>query len=102
MCDFCTVIDMLSQFNLANKHTMRALIALGTALPSSLVTLVTVIYVHILNHDSPELDTIQTWTCKYKNSQPLQQDLALPSNMGNGNFTSLCKESVSDSCPCTE
>ena len=53
----------------------------------------TVIYAHILNNEAPELDTIQTWTCKYKNSQPLEQDLALPSNMGNGAFTSLCHQS---------
>lgn len=81
------------QFNLANKHTLRALIALGTTIPSALLALVTVIYAHVINHDTPNHDTIQTWTCKYKNSKPLQQDLALPANMGNGNFGSLCMQS---------
>lgn len=47
---------------------------------------------HILNAKS-ELDTIQTWTCKYKNSAPMQQDMALDSNMGNGNFSSICRQS---------
>ncbi|KAF2120091.1 hypothetical protein BDV96DRAFT_486061 [Lophiotrema nucula] len=87
------VFALVPTFRLKEKHTLRALVALGTALPSSLVALVTVIYVHILNNDAPELDTIQTWTCKYKNSQPLQQDIVLPSNMGNGNFKSLCTQS---------
>ncbi|KAL1592338.1 hypothetical protein SLS60_011416 [Paraconiothyrium brasiliense] len=86
------VMSLIPQVNLANKHTLRALLALGSAGPSSLLTVVTVIYVHILNAKS-ELDTIQTWTCKYKNSAPMQQDMALASNMGNGNFTSLCHQS---------
>ena len=60
--------------------------------------LCTVIYAHILNHNSPDIDTIQTWTCKYKNSKPLSQDLSIPSNMGNGLFKSICQESV---CPFT-
>ena len=56
--------------------------------------LCTVIYAHILNHNSPDIDTIQTWTCKYKNNKPLSQDLNIPSNMGNGLFRSICQESV--------
>jgi hypothetical protein len=79
--------------NLAAKPTLRALISLALVLPCALLTLVTVIYTHILNNDSPELDTIQTWTCKYRNARPLAQDMALPSIMGNGNFHSLCMES---------
>ncbi|KAF1965416.1 hypothetical protein BU23DRAFT_489528 [Bimuria novae-zelandiae CBS 107.79] len=86
------VMSLISQVNLANKHTLRALLAIGSAGPSALLTLVTVIYAHILNAKS-ELDTIQTWTCKYKNSAPMPQDMALESNMGNGNFGSLCHES---------
>lgn len=86
------VMSLVPQVNLANKHTLRALVALGSAGPSSLLTLVTVIYVHIINHKS-ELDTIQTWTCKYKNSRPMPQNMTMASNMGNGNFTSLCNES---------
>ncbi|KAF2466399.1 uncharacterized protein BDR25DRAFT_78006 [Lindgomyces ingoldianus] len=87
------VLALVPSFNLVNRPTLRALLAIGTTIPSALVTLVTVIYAHILNNDTPELDTIQTWTCKYKNSQPLQQDLGMPANMGNGSFGSLCKQS---------
>ncbi|KAK3209218.1 hypothetical protein GRF29_69g1181886 [Pseudopithomyces chartarum] len=85
-------MSLIPQVNLANKHTLRALLALGSAGPSSLLTLVTVIYSHILNNRE-EFDTIQTWTCKYKHSAPMQQDIALASNMGNGNFESLCHQS---------
>ncbi|KAF2008902.1 hypothetical protein BU24DRAFT_87984 [Aaosphaeria arxii CBS 175.79] len=93
LCSAFLVVALVPYFNLANKHTLRALLALGTTLPSTLVTLVTVIYAHILNHNAPELDSIQTWTCKYKNSQPIEEDISLPKGMGNGNFGSLCRES---------
>ncbi|KAF2735640.1 hypothetical protein EJ04DRAFT_190243 [Polyplosphaeria fusca] len=93
LCIAFIVLTVIPQLNLAAKPTLRALLSLCLALPSALLTLVTVIYTHILNNDSPDLDTIQTWTCKYKNAQPLDQDMALPTNMGNGNFGSLCKES---------
>ncbi|KAF2749787.1 hypothetical protein M011DRAFT_456550 [Sporormia fimetaria CBS 119925] len=75
--------------------TMRALLGLGTTLPSCLVNLVTVIYAHILNSNggNTERDTIQTWTCKYQNGTPFQGDVALLPNMGNENFGSLCRES---------
>lgn len=89
------MLTFLLQFNLSNKYTMRALLGLGTILPAALITLVTVIYVHILNHDAPERDTIQTWTCKYKNDRPLEQSVDVPSELGNDAFKGLCDESVS-------
>ncbi|KAF2261763.1 hypothetical protein CC78DRAFT_469398 [Lojkania enalia] len=73
------------------RHTARALVALATILPSLLVTLITVIFAHILNNNAPEYDTIQTWTCRYKDSRPLQR--GLPTDMGNDNFGQLCMES---------
>jgi hypothetical protein len=77
------------------KHTLRFLLALGTLLPSGLLSLTTLVYAHILNSNSPDLDTIQTWTCKYKGSTSLVQDLdmPMPSDLGNGNFGALCRES---------
>lgn len=93
LCAAFLILTVIPQLNLAAKPTMRALLSLALALPCALLTLVTVIYTHILNNDSPELDTIQTWTCKYKNARPLDQDMGMPSNMGNNNFSALCKES---------
>ncbi|KAH7128305.1 hypothetical protein B0J11DRAFT_267626 [Dendryphion nanum] len=88
------VFGLVPKFSLSNKHTLRALISLGTTIPSALLALVTVIYAHIINHNAPELDTIQTWTCRYRNSQPVvKQSADLASSMANSNFDSLCMES---------
>ena len=78
---------------LKQKHTLRAVLSLATILPSLLLTLITTIWAHILNRQTPDIDTIQTWTCKYQHSSPLKQDLSLSSNMGNSNFGSICRES---------
>jgi ABC-type amino acid transport system permease subunit len=53
----------------------------------------TVVWAHILNRNAPDLDTIQTWTCRYKNSHPLPQDMSMPSNLSNLSFKGLCQES---------
>ncbi|KAF1950081.1 hypothetical protein CC80DRAFT_483503 [Byssothecium circinans] len=87
------IMSIIPKFNLPSKPTLRALLALGSSAPSAVLCLATIIYAHILNNDAPELDTIQTWTCKYKNGRALQQNLAPGSSMGNGNFGSLCMES---------
>jgi len=87
------VLSTIPKFNLANKPTLRALAAIGSSACSGILCLGTIIYAFVLNNDAPERDTIQTWTCKYKNGRPLQQDLSLPTNMGNGNFGRLCHES---------
>lgn len=91
LCAVFLVFALVPRFHLPTP-TMRALLALGTILPSCLVTIITVIYSHLLNSNSPEVDTIQTWTCKYKNDQPYDGEIPLPSNMGNENFEDLCRE----------
>lgn len=87
------VFALVPRFNLANRPTFRAMLSLGTCLPGALVSLITIIYAHILNNNSPHRDTIQTWTCQYMKSGPLEQDMPMPSNMGNRKFGSLCRES---------
>lgn len=51
----------------------------------------------MLNGNAPEVDTIQTWTCKMQSSRPVEQNLpkgiAMPAGMGNGHFKSLCQSS---------
>lgn len=81
------------QLQLKQKHTLRAALSIATILPSLLLTLISVIWSHIINRQTPDIDTIQTWSCKYQHSAPLRQDLTLPSNMGNSNFGSICRES---------
>jgi len=87
------VFAVVPRFNLTNRPTFRAMLSLGTCLPGALVTLITIIYAHILNNDSPHMDTLQTWTCRYRKSRPLEQNMPMPSNMGNSKFNSLCRES---------
>lgn len=82
-----------SKFALRHKYTLRALISLGTILPCFLLTIITVVWAHILNRNTPDRDTIQTWTCRYRNSQPLPQDTDVPSHLSNVDFKSLCQES---------
>jgi hypothetical protein len=85
------------QLALKQKYTLRALLSLATLLPSLLLTLITTIFAHLLNGNAPEVDTIQTWTCKMRNSEPLKQDLpaelAMPEGMGNNDFNGLCQQS---------
>jgi hypothetical protein len=51
----------------------------------------------MLNNNAPEIDTIQTWTCKMQAakgvSQDLPADIAMPAGMDNGAFKSVCRES---------
>ncbi|KAF2715658.1 hypothetical protein K504DRAFT_31457 [Pleomassaria siparia CBS 279.74] len=75
------------------KPTLRAFLSLGTLIPSTLLSLVSIIYAHLLNYNSPSMDTIQTWTCKYKNSNSLAQDIPLPDELGNNDFGAICRES---------
>jgi hypothetical protein len=81
------------KFALRQKYTLRALVSLGTILPSFLLTLMTVVWAHILNRNAPELDTIQTWTCRYMNSTPAIQSSEIPSKLSNDSFKSMCQES---------
>lgn len=87
------IATFLPSLQLKQKHTLRAALSLCTTLPSLLLTLITTIWAHILNRQTPDIDTIQTWACKYQHSSPLRQDLSLPSNMGNSNFGAICRES---------
>lgn len=93
LCGAFLIASFIPQLALRQKYTLRALLSLATLLPSLLLTLITVIYVHIVNGNAPNIDTIQTWTCKYQSSEPVPQDMSIPNNMENKNFRSLCQES---------
>tara|TARA_R110002003_G_scaffold130_3_gene12170 strand:+ start:14053 stop:14742 length:690 start_codon:yes stop_codon:yes gene_type:complete len=81
------------QFALRQKYTLRALISVGTILPSFLLSLIAIVWAHILNRNTPEQDTIQTWSCRYQNQKPQAQDAALPSYLSNKDFKGICRES---------
>jgi hypothetical protein len=52
----------------------------------------TVVWAHILNRNAPELDTIQTWTCRYMNSADAPST-GIPGKLSNDSFKSMCQES---------
>ncbi|KAF2828087.1 hypothetical protein CC86DRAFT_204074 [Ophiobolus disseminans] len=87
------VLSLIPKLALRQKYTLRALISLGTILPCFLLTLITVVWAHILNRNTPERDTIQTWTCRYKNDRAVPQDMSVPDRLSNSNFKGLCQES---------
>lgn len=97
LCGAFLIASFVPQLALRQKYTLRALLSLGTLLPTLAITLITTIWAHIVNGNAPEIDTIQTWTCKMQNAHPTRQNLptsiAVPSGMGNGDFKSLCQES---------
>lgn len=91
------------QFELPSRPHFRAALGVGAAVPSALLTMSTTIYAHILNANSPQRDTIQTWTCHYRAGggvlpEAVLDGYPLPSEEGNALFGQLCNESVSFSC----
>ncbi|KAI2480332.1 hypothetical protein Ptr902_08513 [Pyrenophora tritici-repentis] len=94
LCGAFLIASFVPQLALRQKYTLRALLSLATLLPTLLLTLITTIWAHMLNNNAPDVDTIQTWTCKMQNSQPLAQNLpatiAVPTGMSNNNFKTLC------------
>ncbi|XP_014551230.1 hypothetical protein COCVIDRAFT_31204 [Bipolaris victoriae FI3] len=97
LCGAFLIASFIPKLALRQKYTLRALLSLATLLPTLLLTLITTVWAHILNGNAPDVDTIQTWTCKMQSSRPLEQDLpegiAMPPGMGNGDFKSLCQSS---------
>ncbi|EDU43556.1 hypothetical protein PtrSN002B_009672 [Pyrenophora tritici-repentis] len=94
LCGAFLIASFVPQLALRQKYTLRALLSLATLLPTLLLTLITTIWAHMLNNNAPDVDTIQTWTCKMQNSQPLAQNLpatiAVPTGMSNNDFKTLC------------
>ncbi|RMZ68637.1 hypothetical protein GMOD_00008363 [Pyrenophora seminiperda CCB06] len=94
LCGAFLIASFVPQLALRQKYTLRALLSLATLLPTLLLTLITTIWAHMLNNNAPNVDTIQTWTCKMQNSQPVAQNLpaniAVPTGMSNHQFKTLC------------
>ncbi|KAF2034090.1 hypothetical protein EK21DRAFT_57366 [Setomelanomma holmii] len=86
------VLSVVPKFALRQKYTFRALISLGTILPSFLLSLIAIVWAHLLNRNTPDQDTIQTWSCRYQSQKPTKQT-NVPSYLSNGSFKSICQES---------
>ncbi|KAF2143308.1 uncharacterized protein K452DRAFT_307459 [Aplosporella prunicola CBS 121167] len=84
---------LLPKLNLTERTTLRAFITITLIFPSALISFITVIYVHVINHSAPDTETIQTWTCKVKGQKPGPGSGRLASAISNGDFGRLCTES---------
>jgi len=89
-----SLADIYLQLRLSIRPTLSALAALALTAPSILLSLFTVIYVHVLNKHGEDAETIQTWTCKFRTSQPVASNMNIPTEMSNEMFGTLCTESV--------
>ncbi|KAH7071667.1 hypothetical protein FB567DRAFT_208482 [Paraphoma chrysanthemicola] len=87
------VLSVIPKFALRQKYTLRALISLGTIMPSFLLSLIAIVWAHMQNRNTPEQDTIQTWSCRYQKQRPLAEDEGLPAYLSNKDFKSICQES---------
>ena len=81
------------QFNLKTHPTLRAVLLIFTTLPAASLTLGSFIYAIKLNNKSPDVDTIETWTCGAKN-EVRGDDIQFSPEATNEGFSRLCTESV--------
>ncbi|KAK7716867.1 hypothetical protein SLS57_006550 [Botryosphaeria dothidea] len=84
---------LLPKLNLRERTTARAFITLGLAFPTLFVAFGCFVYAAVLNKNSPEVETIQTWTCKFKGKRPSDASISVPSSISNSEFDRLCSES---------
>ncbi|KAJ9656769.1 hypothetical protein H2201_008421 [Coniosporium apollinis] len=90
---FYLTLSFVPRFELAHRPTMAAVLGIAVSLPAGLISLCTAIYVHVLNNNAPDVDTIQTWTCRFSSSKPAITDLQVSDQMSNHLFGSLCEQS---------
>lgn len=73
----------------------------GTALPAFLLALFSLIFNSVLNKRTMNTDTIQTWTCKFDKSMPIE-GVTIPETLSNGQFGMICMELVRRTTICEE
>ncbi|KAF2085489.1 hypothetical protein K490DRAFT_67647 [Saccharata proteae CBS 121410] len=95
---------LFPKLRLTERPTLRALLTLAVASLSCIVAFAAVIFVHVLNNQSPQTETIQTWTCKFKGKKPASgidgsgdgtgdTGVSIPTDISNAAFGELCEES---------
>ncbi|KAL1641768.1 hypothetical protein SLS58_005807 [Diplodia intermedia] len=87
------VLCFLPKLNLTERTTARAFITLGLAFPTLFVAFACFVYAAVLNKNSPQVETIQTWTCKFKGKRPADTSITVPNGVSNQEFGRLCAES---------
>ncbi|KAL1630230.1 hypothetical protein SLS56_005055 [Neofusicoccum ribis] len=84
---------LLPKLNLKERTTARAFITLGLAFPTMVVAFGCFIFAAVLNKNAPDVETIQTWTCKFQGKRPANTSISVPSGVSNHEFGRLCAES---------
>jgi len=87
------IVIFITKLNLLAHPTHRALLTVAVCIPACMVSLSTIVYAHILNGNSPSLDTIQTWTCRFDDAKQAVDNLSVPTGESNKMFSQLCHES---------
>jgi len=90
------VVSLFPKLHLVQSPKLSAMFTMLVSVPSFLLALFDIIFAHVLNthtSGSTQRDTIQTWTCRFKNVKPEADSLALDHNMSNALFGRLCEES---------
>ncbi|OJD30099.1 uncharacterized protein BKCO1_6600034 [Diplodia corticola] len=87
------ILCFLPKLNLTERTTARAFITLGLVFPTLVVAFGCFVYAAVLNKNSPSVETIQTWTCKFKGKRPSDTTISVPTGVSNQEFSRLCAES---------
>ena len=88
--------DQFTSFKSSNAAWLLSMLVAGS---STVLALVTIIYLHVLDDKTgapSDKDTILTWTCKFRNVEPSSGVSGLPKDMTNDMFGKLCDESVGE------
>jgi len=80
--------------NLSSKPLVAAITTVGFALPAFFLALFSIVFNSVLNKRTTNSDTIQSWTCRFDKSMPIQ-DISIPGTFSNGQFGMICLELVS-------
>ena len=90
---FCLLTKPV-KVNLSSKPLVAAITTVGFALPAFFLALFSIIFNSVLNKRTTNSDTIQSWTCRFDKSMPIQ-DISIPETFSNGQFSMICLELVS-------
>ncbi|KAF2104312.1 hypothetical protein NA57DRAFT_51145 [Rhizodiscina lignyota] len=91
------VVSLFPRIPIVQSPKLSGLFTMLVAVPSFLLSLFGIIFAHVLNTHAggnTQRDTIQTWTCRFKNAHPMDGGLEIQSNMSNESFGRLCTESM--------
>jgi hypothetical protein len=94
--DLPGVTSNIVQLNATTRSLLSTLTGIVLFIASGLIALFSIILVTVLNKQTKDSDTIQTWTCRFSKALPNTMVLGgLEAVMSNDKFGIMCQESVS-------